>query len=160
MVLLAHVLDVSSLRRLPQCGGSGTLLPPPLRIHHHGKCGDHPGKGGEGGGREGRGVRGEEREGREEREGKGGRGEGGSGSSEERSVERRKIKISEFSANLATYLAGEGHPCFGCGKLLQQFHQRLSFFLQSEEMNQTDIHLLMSVLHPKGTITPISAAIM
>lgn len=41
----ARVLNVSSLRRLPQCGGSGTLRPLPLRKHHHGKCGDHPERG-------------------------------------------------------------------------------------------------------------------
>ena len=88
--LPAHVLNVSSLHRLPQCGGSGTLRPPPLRKHHHGKCGDHPGKGERGGGEgRGRGVG----EGSSEEGGKGEKereGGGREGSSEEREGERER----------------------------------------------------------------------
>ena len=80
---------MSSLHRLPQCGGSGTLRPPPLRKHHHGKCGDHPGKG-DRRKRAGRGEgEGEKRERRREKEKEAGREieEGGV-------LSRRKITIS------------------------------------------------------------------
>ena len=135
----AHVLDVSSLHQLPQCWGSGTLRPPPLRKHRHGKCGDHPGKG-ERRKRAGRGREGSNEE----------RGERGRSSERERRREKEREEIEEGGVLRRRKITTNNQPShLPCRKMTSMFWPweipatvSPAPQLLSVETNQTDIHLL------------------